>query len=250
MPTQEQINAANVELQIANDNYAALADRYNRYNKIFESYANATPEAQERARGLMQSAMKDYNQLRQNMYAAEDRINVAQNAVNNLNNQIAAAQAAAQQQAAIYRQWGQKRRAIIPNNWYNINNDQQPVLTNEDLARKYFWNNWYYVVNTYPNQTWYKSNTSDSLIDPNWGIAFWPVYEDTPRNTAWPTYNNYVNAWAERGTKWMTDYLRTLPNPYTHTKYANSLYNDMLKEWVTRQQADDFVRNWTKAYTP
>lgn len=249
MPTQEQINAANVELQIANDNYAALADRYNRYNKIFESYANATPEAQERARGLMQSAMEDYNQLRQNMYAAEDRINVAQNAVNNLNKQIAATQAAAQQQV-IYNQWGQRRRVVIPNSWYNINNNQQPTLTNEDLARKYFWDNWYYVVNTYPDQTWYKSNTSDSYIDPNWWVAFWPAYEDFPRNTAWPTYNNYVNAWAEWGTKWMTDYLRTLPNPYTHTKYANSLYNDMLKEWVTRQQADDFIRNWTNAHTP
>lgn len=156
MPTQEQINAANVELQIANDNYAALADRYNRYNKIFESYANATPEAQERARGLMQSAMEDYNQLRQNMYAAEDRIHVAQNAVNNLNNQVATAQAAAQQQAAIYRQWGQRRREIPTTAEQPVTNvmannpfagyQKVPALNsqfvpNEDMLRM----NWVYV---------------------------------------------------------------------------------------------------------
>ena len=49
MPTQEQINEANVELQIANDNYAALANRYNQYKNVFQSYANASPETQARA---------------------------------------------------------------------------------------------------------------------------------------------------------------------------------------------------------
>lgn len=88
MPTQEQINAAQMELDIANDNYAKLADKYNRYQRIFQSYANATPEQQERAKTAMQAALKDYQQLRLDMYATEDRIAQAQNVMNNINAQL------------------------------------------------------------------------------------------------------------------------------------------------------------------
>ena len=95
MPTQEEINAAQVELDIANDNYAALADKYNQYNRIFNAYKNSSPEAQERASGLMQEALNNYEQLKQQIYAAEDRIAVAQNRVNSINETIAAQQAAA-----------------------------------------------------------------------------------------------------------------------------------------------------------
>lgn len=50
MPTEEQLNAAQVELDIANDNYARLADKYNKYNAIFEAYKNSSPEKQEAAK--------------------------------------------------------------------------------------------------------------------------------------------------------------------------------------------------------
>lgn len=85
MPTQEELNAAQVELDIANDNYAQLADRYNKYQKLFQTYANATPEQQARAAGVMRQAIDEYNQIRLNMYTAEDRIAQAQNRVNNYN---------------------------------------------------------------------------------------------------------------------------------------------------------------------
>lgn len=88
MPTQEELNAAQVELDIANDNYAQLADRYNKYKKLFETYANATPEQQARAAGVMRQAIDEYNQIRLNMYTAEDRIQQAQNRVNNYNSII------------------------------------------------------------------------------------------------------------------------------------------------------------------
>ena len=88
MPTQEELNAAQVELDIANDNYAQLADRYNKYKKLFETYANATPEQQARAAGVMRQAIDEYNQIRLNMYTAEDRIAQAQNRVNNYNSII------------------------------------------------------------------------------------------------------------------------------------------------------------------
>lgn len=85
MPTQEELNAAQVELDIANDNYAQLADRYNKYQKLFQTYANATPEQQARAAGVMRQAIDEYNQIRLNMYTAKDRIAQAQNRVNNYN---------------------------------------------------------------------------------------------------------------------------------------------------------------------
>ena len=88
MPTQEELNAAQVELDIANDNYAQLADRYNKYKRLFETYANATPEQQARAAGVMRQAIDEYNQIRLNMYTAEDRIAQAQNRVNNYNSII------------------------------------------------------------------------------------------------------------------------------------------------------------------
>ena len=89
MPTQEELNAAQVELDIANDNYAKMADRYNKYQKVFQSYANASPEVQARAKWAMQEALADFEQLKLNMYAAEDRIQQAQNTVNNYNEIIA-----------------------------------------------------------------------------------------------------------------------------------------------------------------
>lgn len=107
MPTQEEINAARVELDIANDNYAATQARLDRYQRIFESYANASPETQARAASLMRTALDDYNNLRAQQYANEDRIAVAQNAFNAINAQIA------QQPAAIATTWGQRRRTTV-----------------------------------------------------------------------------------------------------------------------------------------
>ena len=131
MPTQEQINAAQVELDIANDNYARMADRYNRYNRIFEYYKDASPETQKKAEWLMEQALADYNQLKLDMLAAEDRIAVAQNAVNSINETIAAQQAAlAAQQTA---QWGQRRRVVRPTNTDTVTN--QPTIVNNPFAR-------------------------------------------------------------------------------------------------------------------
>ena len=94
MPTENELNAARVELEIANDNYEALANKYNMYQKTFEAYANATPEQQAKASGVMKEALANYEKLRLDMYAAEDRIQQAQNAVNALNEQVALQQAA------------------------------------------------------------------------------------------------------------------------------------------------------------
>lgn len=230
MPTQEEINAANVELQIAQDNYATLADRYNKYMNVFEMYSNAAPETQQRASNTMKEAMADFEKLKLNMYAAEDRIAQAQNRVNNYNNLVVNQPVARQ-----------RRRTTTPNN--------------------YFWWTWWTNNNgTLTSWNWW------TTIYPNWSISF---QEPTPVVSSywWTTsyrpsqyeidtipwakeYNAYANAYATGWTKWITSYLRTLPNPVTHPRYTNSLYNDMIKNWISHEQADDFVRNWTRAHTP
>lgn len=85
MTPEEQYNALIVERDIANDNYAQLADRYNKYKNLFETYVNATPEQQARAAGTIRQAIDDYNQIRLDMYTAENRIQQAQNALNAFN---------------------------------------------------------------------------------------------------------------------------------------------------------------------
>lgn len=233
MPTEEQINAANVELQIANDNYAALANKYNRYQEAFKTYANATPEQQERARWAMQNLLNSYNQLRLDMYAAEDRINQAQSAINNLNTYVAPQSPS--------RGGGQRRRQVIPQNEFG-------------------WEWWFEQWGVRYSPDW------TTKVYPNWSIEFgespivyrneWPYVQQSRKDfqywsVPWfKEYNDYANAFANWGTRWMTNYLRGLPNPTTHPQYTTSLYNDMIRNWVGRQQADDFIRNWVEAHTP
>ena len=160
MPTQEQINEANVELQIANDNYAALANQYNRYKNVFQEYANASPEAQERAKDLMQDALARYEQIKLDMYAAEDRIAQAQRRVNNINAEIQAAQEAAQQAAAWWR------RVINPSN-----------TTSVDLRWDLLW----YLPPSYRG----------------WGIRWLRQWQGGTQTTVAPeeTWEDIYNAW-------------------------------------------------------
>lgn len=108
MPTQEEINAANVELQVANDNYAALQSRLDKYNQAFKTYANLSPEQQQnpRLREAMTAALNDYNNLKVQQLANEDRIAAAQNTVNNYN-----AALTTQPQTV---SWHQRRRTVAP----------------------------------------------------------------------------------------------------------------------------------------
>lgn len=140
MPTQEEINAARVELDIANDNYTALADRYNKYQAIFQTYANSTPEMQEKANSIMWRALEDYHKTQEQMRAAENRIQQAQNKVNDLNNAVAA-----QANLQSTQRWGQRRRQI--------------PLTNDQLRLNEYLNAWYSVWN-------------DGLIySPSWNLV-------------------------------------------------------------------------------
>ena len=143
MPTQEEMNAAKMELDIANDNYAALADKYNKYQNAFNAYINATPEQQIKAKWVMQEAFNAFQHLRLDMYAAEDRIQRAQGVINSYNNAIA------DQSTQATTQWGQRRRQI--------------PLTNDQLRLNEYLNAWYTVWND-----WLVYTPSGELVNQNW----------------------------------------------------------------------------------
>lgn len=122
MPTQEELNAAQVELDIANDNYAKMANRYNKYQELFKQYALADPKVQERAYQAMENALKDFDQLKLDMYAAEDRINAAQNRMNNYNS-IVAQQPTTTQSTNV----GTRRKITTTPNWTVTQPEPKPL---------------------------------------------------------------------------------------------------------------------------
>ena len=58
------IETAKNNLYIASNDYAEIQKQLDRYNKIFEVYANANPETQMRAASVMRQAINEYNWLK------------------------------------------------------------------------------------------------------------------------------------------------------------------------------------------
>lgn len=187
MPTQEQINAANVELQIANDNYAQLQNKIDRYNQIFEQYINASPEVQKKAANAMQIAIDDYNNLRLQQYANEDRIAVAQNAVNSINEQLVAT-------PSTTNYWGQRRRTTTAQPQTVAQPAvEQPVVNQPATYTAPQYTPTQRNINlqkgVMPEQPLYTTYTPQYKNNTLWGIA---------RNAAWQVRNDWGNAWRER----------------------------------------------------
>lgn len=61
MPTIED---ANSRLAKARDDYAAVQEMIDRYNRVFETYARADVATQWRAQSVMRQALDEYNNLR------------------------------------------------------------------------------------------------------------------------------------------------------------------------------------------
>lgn len=186
MPTQEELNAAQVELDIANDNYAQMANKYNKFQDVFKLYANATPEVQAKAKDAMAKALDEFNSLRLNMYAAEDRIAQAQNAINTINGQLAAT-------PSTTNYWWQKRRpAVIQPQSNTQATIEQPVVNQSNT----------YTVPQYtptqrgvslqrgimPEQPLYTTYTPQYRNNTLWGVV---------KNAAWQISNDWGNAWRE-----------------------------------------------------
>lgn len=200
MTPEEQYNALVVERDIANDNYAALADKYNRYQRIFQSYSNATPEQQQRASWLMQTALDDFNQLKLDMYAAEDRIQQAQSALNAFNSQPAQQQTAASWNRRVINHaptvveptieetvtyWDPIREYITVKDPSQLPENIQRMVANQpgspfgELSQGEWTSAWDYLSNVYQ---WWKENINPQT---------W-VYQNNSRT---PWYNLWRRLW-------------------------------------------------------
>lgn len=200
MTPEEQYNALIVERDIANDNYAQLADRYNKYKNLFETYVNATPEQQARVAGAMRQAMDEYNRIRLNMYAAEDRIQQAQNALNAFNSQPVQQQATAPwnrrvvesvpavaeptvEETVVY--WDPVREPIIVKDPSQLPENIQRIVANQpgspfgELSQGEWISAWDYLSNIYQ---WWKENINPQT---------W-VYQNNSRA---PWYNLWRKLW-------------------------------------------------------
>ena len=185
MPTQEQINAANLELQIASDNYNRAQNKIDQYDRIFNSYMNMSDEKKRDPRivSAMQNAIADYNNLKLERTTNMERMNNAQVALNEYN-----AQAVAQQQAATQR-WWERRRVINPNpnpnpnNWFDTTwwiNDYWTMVSPDWVTRIY--PNWWVgfseprLYSELPYTPYTPANNSQNTTN------FWPNF--------WPSFNN------------------------------------------------------------
>ena len=80
------IDAARNNLSVASNNYASIQKQLDRYNKVFETFANASPETQIRAASVMRQAIDEYNWLKRQQQENALKIYEAQSWVDYYNN--------------------------------------------------------------------------------------------------------------------------------------------------------------------
>lgn len=85
MPIQG-IDTARENLRKASNSYADIQRQLDRYNKVFETYANASPETQMRAASVMRQALNEYNWLKKQQQDNTIKIYEAQNWIKYYNN--------------------------------------------------------------------------------------------------------------------------------------------------------------------
>lgn len=205
MPTQEQFNAANTELQIANDNYAALANRYNKYQELFRQYTEASPETKEKAKDAIKRALDDFERTKLDMYAAQDRIQQAQSVINNYNNAIATA-----------KQSMPTRKAITGNVWPN-----NTIITQE-------------VPNTIASNN---GNWTVSYTESDWTVVTVPIWSVPLQNNP---YFNLYNQYAQIKATWWD-----LWTFFNSIKEPVSQVHEWLKNTdLEPMQRSDFIYDW------
>lgn len=242
MPTQEEINAANVELQIANDNYAALANKYNNYMAAFKGYADASPETKAKLQGTMERALADFDQLKLNMYAAEDRIAQAQNRVNSY---------ADIQPVVVTPTWGQRRRQIVIPEPEVVT--PEPVVIPQEVAE---------TQGRLP-QNWVVQ--MESSYTPSWinSRAQYPNTTMTAANSRFPTPQTAAErrgTWDSRWNTYTPASSRTHIWPYTSDVVPVEIQNvrklrwndylkwmqDLEKYWWYTVVGQNAYKNWYK----
>lgn len=237
MPTQEQINAANLELQIASDNYNRAQNRIDQYDRIFNSYMNMSDEKKRDPRivSAMKDAIADYNNLKLERTTNMERMNNAQVALNEYNTQAAAQQPRVQQWRA-GRKTTAPKETVVPEQVFSIDNT------------------WWVTINPYLGlYSLYAQQIAE-------GKGTWDIYDainNAPNKTwlsVWEIYNWMINAGLSDAqvndfVTWWRDYLQDQVNTkkWTTTNTSGSLVTPLntLNTWT--------VNSWVtplNTYTP
>lgn len=106
-----------------------------------------------------------------------------------------------------------------------------------------------------PNSLDGRWNEPETPISEPITYTYEPKYtwlQTKPTGQGYAIYNKYANAFADGWTKGQTAYLRTLPSPYDigYPQSIGRMQSALIREWVSPQQAYDFVTNWAEAHTP
>ena len=86
------LETARNNLSVASNSYAEIQKQLDRYNRVFETYANASPETQIRAASVMRQALNEYLGLKRQQEENAVRIYEAQNWIDYYNNSPAQTQ--------------------------------------------------------------------------------------------------------------------------------------------------------------
>lgn len=232
MPTQEQINAATVELQIASDNYNRAQSKIDQYDRLFNSYMNMSDEKKRDPRmvSAMKDAIADYNNLKLQRTTNMERMNNAQVALNEYNTQAAVQQTA--------NRWGTRRRTTVSKE--TVTPEQvtiNPYLGLYSLYEQQIkegkgaWDI-YDAINNAPNKAW---------------LSVWEIYN-------WMINAGVSDAQVNDFVTWWRDYLQDQVNA---KKWINNniITTNTLNPWVTPLNTLNLwtVNNWVtplNTYTP
>lgn len=280
MPTQEELNAAQIELDIANDNYAQLADRYNKYQQLFQTYASSSPEIQNRAAAAMWRALEDYYQTQEKMKAAEERIAQAQNTINSYNEIIAnqpVAQPATTTRRVIRQNPGTatvtEPNIDSSNIIYTYNGPVQQESRNfTEVPSSIVWytSNWnpiYWPATQNAIPEWYAQEEIDryGIIWPQWSVTETSSIVWTP-TVAWPWQSGIQSWWRTPGqlqfpsrykgwtpTIWSwttTNTTNTANNSFWWAGWTYNADGSMTSaDWKTKVYADWSISFWPVSTT-
>ena len=258
MATQEQINAANLELQIASDNYNRAQNKIDQYDRIFNSYMNMSDEKKRDPRivSAMQNAIADYNNLKLERTTNMERMNNAQVALNEYNTQAA-------QQPRVQR-WGQRRikapeETIVPEQVINVDNawwtTTNPYLglyslyAQQIAEGKGTWDV-YDAINNAPNKAWlsvweiynWMLNAGLSDAQVNDFVTWWRDYLQGQVNAKKWTNNNIITT--DTSSVWVTP-LKTYTPKQTVTKSTRWRTVNPVSNFVSTVKSIPNKVNWT-----
>lgn len=243
------IDAARNNLLLASNSYADIQRQLDRYNKVFETYATASPETQMRAASVMRQALNEYNGLKKQQEENAIKIYEAQQRVDYYNRTPQGSQSTQSRVA-------ETASVAQPVEQVNVATEQVPVIT---TSTPWTLNNNAPTTNVEvnaidTNRTMNVSNAigaPKSTVNPTAPIWNTPKYPNTtisPVNTTSPTNINWPNYWpgsvASMPGTWWVAWMGSLPK-ITYKSNSNNWINT-LKRWWNKYIIQPILRRLTK----